>query len=348
MNMLGFLKSGAALAVTWDDAYVWPEVAKHARPRGRIESRWQRITTALVAATLGPHDPPDAVGQGRLEHAGRRLPADRRAEGLGRHAARQDPPRPARRAAGGRGEREALDVPGAADERGEHEGRIGQGPLDVRRGGAGRRAPSQGRRHLPLPVHHRRLDRRRLRLPPSRQSAGQSRVRRQRGPGRRDPADPGPGLRRLPARQLPGHVPRREELEPGLHREEARRLADPGRAVAGRPGVHGLRPQAARTGDAAAEPAGHPASCSPRGATSSTRPMPSARASAPTPTTRSAATTTSPGRSSSATRPGSCSACSAASAGGNGPCRTATSSRAWWASPASISTTSSRRASGPR
>ena len=26
MNMLGFLKSGSTLAVTWDDAYVWPEV----------------------------------------------------------------------------------------------------------------------------------------------------------------------------------------------------------------------------------------------------------------------------------------------------------------------------------
>ena len=26
MNMMGFLKSGAALAVTWDDAYVWPAV----------------------------------------------------------------------------------------------------------------------------------------------------------------------------------------------------------------------------------------------------------------------------------------------------------------------------------
>jgi len=45
MNMLGFLKHGGALAVTWDDAYVWPETksAVHTDQTPR-----QRITTSIV------------------------------------------------------------------------------------------------------------------------------------------------------------------------------------------------------------------------------------------------------------------------------------------------------------
>jgi hypothetical protein len=46
MNMLGFLKSGSVLAVTWDDAYVWPEVRSTvAREAGKAVS--QRIATAF-------------------------------------------------------------------------------------------------------------------------------------------------------------------------------------------------------------------------------------------------------------------------------------------------------------
>ena len=46
MNMLGFLKSGSALAVTWDDAYVWPEVQSRLVGEAGREST-QRITTGF-------------------------------------------------------------------------------------------------------------------------------------------------------------------------------------------------------------------------------------------------------------------------------------------------------------
>jgi hypothetical protein len=45
MNMLGFLKSGAALVATWDDACVWPEV--QSTVRGDQTPR-QQLTAALV------------------------------------------------------------------------------------------------------------------------------------------------------------------------------------------------------------------------------------------------------------------------------------------------------------
>ncbi|MCY2986774.1 MAG: DUF5696 domain-containing protein [Planctomycetota bacterium] len=46
MNMLGFLKSGSTLAVTWDDAYVWPEVQSRPVREADREST-QRITTGF-------------------------------------------------------------------------------------------------------------------------------------------------------------------------------------------------------------------------------------------------------------------------------------------------------------
>ena len=46
MNMLGFLKSGSTLAVTWDDAYVWPEVQSSLVREADREST-QRITTGF-------------------------------------------------------------------------------------------------------------------------------------------------------------------------------------------------------------------------------------------------------------------------------------------------------------
>jgi len=45
INMLGLLKSGSALVVSWDDAYVWPEL-QSAVSQG--EPRTQRIATTLV------------------------------------------------------------------------------------------------------------------------------------------------------------------------------------------------------------------------------------------------------------------------------------------------------------
>jgi hypothetical protein len=45
MNMLGLLKSGSALVVSWDEAYVWPEL-QSAVSQG--EPRTQRIATTLV------------------------------------------------------------------------------------------------------------------------------------------------------------------------------------------------------------------------------------------------------------------------------------------------------------
>ncbi|MGA2254038.1 MAG: DUF5696 domain-containing protein [Thermoguttaceae bacterium] len=44
MNMLGILKSGAAMIVSWDDAYVWPEIESAFDPK---TSRQQRITSTL-------------------------------------------------------------------------------------------------------------------------------------------------------------------------------------------------------------------------------------------------------------------------------------------------------------
>ena len=46
MNMLGFLKSGSALAVSWDDAYVWPEVQSSLDSAADGKST-QRITTGF-------------------------------------------------------------------------------------------------------------------------------------------------------------------------------------------------------------------------------------------------------------------------------------------------------------
>jgi len=45
MNMLGFLKSGGALAVAWDDAYVWPEITSVVR---KDQTPRQQIAAALV------------------------------------------------------------------------------------------------------------------------------------------------------------------------------------------------------------------------------------------------------------------------------------------------------------
>ncbi|MGQ9575437.1 MAG: DUF5696 domain-containing protein [Thermoguttaceae bacterium] len=45
MNMLGLLKSGSALLVTWDDAYVWAELQSAVSP---TPPRTQRIRTALL------------------------------------------------------------------------------------------------------------------------------------------------------------------------------------------------------------------------------------------------------------------------------------------------------------
>jgi len=45
INMLGLLKGGAAMMVSWDDAYVWPEVQSVVTPG---QPRSQRIATTLV------------------------------------------------------------------------------------------------------------------------------------------------------------------------------------------------------------------------------------------------------------------------------------------------------------
>ena len=45
MNMLGVLKNGGALAVAWDDAYVWPEITSVVR---KDQTPRQRIAATLV------------------------------------------------------------------------------------------------------------------------------------------------------------------------------------------------------------------------------------------------------------------------------------------------------------
>ncbi len=200
--------------VTWDDAYV---VARSARASCGGPEAAAADHRVARASRLGPVGPSDAAGQGRLEHVW--------------------PP-----ATGGSPRQKGLAVTLREKiERNPHAEQTGRGAANVKLWTClARRMNEESTKeesvkvhwtfdeaapiaeHLqkdlgiePVPVHPRRLDRRRLRLPPPGQPAGQPRVRRQRSPGRGDPADPGPGLRGLPARQLPGHVPRRQELEPG-------------------------------------------------------------------------------------------------------------------------------------
>src|SRR5690606_37556633 len=45
MNLLGFLKSGAALVLTWDDAYTWPRV-ESLLPEG--PNAFQRLVTTVT------------------------------------------------------------------------------------------------------------------------------------------------------------------------------------------------------------------------------------------------------------------------------------------------------------
>ena len=85
MNMLGLWKKGAALAVTWDDAYVWADV-QSTLPEGQPHR--QKITAAITLRQSGPLLSRMAAGQGRLEHAGGRLPADRGGQGSGGHPSR--------------------------------------------------------------------------------------------------------------------------------------------------------------------------------------------------------------------------------------------------------------------
>ena len=46
MNMLGILKSGAAMIASWDDAYVWPEMRKRVDPECRAAAADQRLRWA--------------------------------------------------------------------------------------------------------------------------------------------------------------------------------------------------------------------------------------------------------------------------------------------------------------
>jgi hypothetical protein len=64
MNILGFLKSGSALAVTWDDAYVWPEIQSKVDDAadGKITQRiatgfsLQRTARAIRLTPMGKGD----------------------------------------------------------------------------------------------------------------------------------------------------------------------------------------------------------------------------------------------------------------------------------------------------
>ena len=223
MNMLGLVKKDSALIVTWDDAYVFPELERTVSAGGA-----NRLATTFELRGTGPVAAADAAGQGRLEHDRPRVPPIRRETGYAvtlREKIRRDP--------------HVELMVGAPD--------VKLWTCLTRRMNEESTTVESVRVHWTFDeaarvAEHLRNDVKIDRCffmvggwteggydcPPSRQPAGQPGVRRQRGPGGRRPADPEAGLRRLPARQRPGHVPRRQELEPELHREGSRRLADPG------------------------------------------------------------------------------------------------------------------------
>ena len=164
---------------------------------------------------LGPVGPAHAAGQGRLEHDRRRLspasPSKRAWPSRCGEKIRRDA---ARRAAAGRGQREALDVPGPAHERGEHARRNRSRST----GRSTRRPQSPSTCSKDLGIDRclfilggwteggydcRHPDN----LPANPECGGNEALA---DAIRRIQAA---GLRRLPARQLPGHVPRRQELE---------------------------------------------------------------------------------------------------------------------------------------
>ena len=231
MNMLGILKSGAALVVSWDDAYVWPEIQSELLDE---PSHGQRITTTLMLRRSARSFRLTPLGKRRLEHPGRRLPPHRRAEGAGRHATRKDPPQSARRIARRRGQREALACLYRRMNEASTKEKSVESNWTFDEAAADRRTSQARTWKSPMPVHPRRLDRGGIRLPPSRQPAGQSRVRRQR---RRWPRPSGAfrGSATSPActtttRTCTG----RQSWNPDVHREKAGRLAGPGRPVARR------------------------------------------------------------------------------------------------------------------
>ena len=83
-----------------------------------------------------------------------------------------------------------------------------------------------------------------------------ARVRRRRGVRGLRPAGAQPRLPVLPARQLPGHLPRFPFLGREADHEDAGRQAGSGRSLGRRHGLPDLLPNGARPGQAPAEPAG--------------------------------------------------------------------------------------------
>ncbi len=116
MNMLGFVKRGAALVVDWDDAYVFPEIESRLKPEASVG---QRISTTFLLRR--------SARSVRLTPLGRATgtpwpPATvaSPSQGPGRHAPRQGPPQRPRRTHVGRRQREALDLSRPTHERGKH------------------------------------------------------------------------------------------------------------------------------------------------------------------------------------------------------------------------------------
>ena len=195
MNMLGLLKSGAALIVGWDDAYVTPELesvlARDSSEAQRIVTRLRlrRSARAVRLTPLGPGDWNTVAAEYR------RLAAQ---QGLAVTLADKIRRQP-----------HAELLVGAANvklwtclARRMNEQSTQEESVKVRWTFA---EASQIAEHLhndldiALSVHAGRLDGGRIRLSTPGQSAGQSGVRWQSGLGRRHPADSTARLRRLPA-----------------------------------------------------------------------------------------------------------------------------------------------------
>ena len=115
MNMLGWIKSGSTLLVTWDDANVWPEV--RSTMTGGKPHR-QELATELVLRQTARAVRLTPLGKGDWNTlaAGYRRIAEQKgtAVTLRQKIARD----PARGAAARRRQCEAVDLPGATDERG--------------------------------------------------------------------------------------------------------------------------------------------------------------------------------------------------------------------------------------
>ncbi len=107
MNMLGLVKSGSALIVDWDDAYVTAELRG---PRGGGQ-QFASADHAFSPSPIGVRVTLASAGPRRLEHRGHRISASGRTAWHGHYAAGQDSARSSRGTDGGGVQCQVMDLP---------------------------------------------------------------------------------------------------------------------------------------------------------------------------------------------------------------------------------------------